>query len=162
MELIYQQDMRKWWFFNFRNPKVRVGANLNGGFSWVFRRFWMEISTISGNFRMRVTAGEHPFGYLVAGKGDENIEGYCQTVYTVAMLLTTDQGFVNDVNKAIQKYQKRLEKNAKVVEDKDEEKIALGGEKALQERIEMGPKERRKADRETERRFKETVKKATE
>ena len=100
--------------------------------------------------------------YLVAGKGDENIEGYCQTVYTVAMLLTTDQGFVNDVNKAIQKYQKRLEKNAKVVEDKDEEKIALGGEKALQERIEMGPKERRKADRETERRFKETVKKATE
>ena len=134
MELIYQQDMRKWWFFNFRNPKVRVGANLNGGFSWVFRRFWMEISTISGNFRMRVTAGEHPFGYLVAGKSDENIEGYCQTVYTVAMLLTT--------------------------EDKDEEKIALEGEKALQERIEMSPKERRKADRETDKRFKETVKKA--
>ena len=71
-----------------------------------------------------------------------------------------DQGFVNDVNKAIQKYQKRLEKGAKVVEDADEEKIALEGEKALQERIEMSPKERRKADRETERRFKETVKKA--
>lgn len=152
--------LAKWWYFTFRNPKVRVGANLNGGFSWVFRRFWMEISTISGNFRVRVTAGEHPFGYLVAGKGDENIEGYCQTVYTVAMLLTTDQGFVNDVNKAIQKYQKRLEKNAKVVEDEDEEKIALEGEKALQERIEMSPKERRKADRETDKRFKETVRKA--
>ena len=152
--------MKKWFYFTFLNPKVRVGANLSGGFSWVFRRFWMEIATLSGNFRMRVTASEHPYGYLVAGKDDSNIDGYAQTLYTVAMLLTTDQGFVNDVNKAIQKYQKRLDKASKVVEDETEEKIALEGEKALQERIEMSPKERRKADRETDKRFKETVKKA--
>ena len=151
------KNLAKWWYFTFRNPKMRVGENASGGFRWVFRRFWMEITTLSGNFRLRVTAGEHPYGYLAVGKDDKNIDGYAQTVYTVAMLLTTDQGFVNDVNKAIQKYQKRLDKAAKVVEDETEEKVALESEKAVQEYVEMSAKERRKMERDIDGRFKKAV-----
>lgn len=117
-----------------RNPIIRKGEK--GGFKWVFRRFWFEITTLSGNFKARFTAAEHPYGYLLAGKDDVNIEGFCQTVYEVSMLLTTDQGFVNDIQKAIRKYSTRLEKQAKVEEDEIEEKIALENEKQVQEKVE--------------------------
>lgn len=129
---------RKWWLFTMRNPIIRKGEK--GGFKWVFRRFWLEITTLSGNFKARFTAAEHPYGYLLAGKDDVNIEGFCQTVYEVSMLLTTDQGFVNDIQKAIRKYSSRLEKQAKVVEDEIEEKIALETERQIQEKVEEGRK----------------------
>lgn len=144
-----------WWLFHVRNRKVRVGEK--GGFKWVFRRFWLEISTLSGNFKARFTAAEHPYGYLIAGKDDANIEGYCQTMYMVGMLLTTDQGFADDVQKAVRKYAKRIEKQNPVVEDEIEEKMAIDEEKAVQERAEMPRMASRKADRETERRFKEAL-----
>ena len=117
-----------------RNPIIRKGEK--GGFKWVFRRFWLEITTLSGNFKARFTAAEHPYGYLLAGKDDVNIEGFCQTVYEVSMLLTTDQGFVNDIQKAIRKYSTRLEKQSKVEEDEIEEKIALETERQVQEKVE--------------------------
>jgi len=116
-----------------RNPVVRKGEK--GGFKWVFRRFWLEISTLSGNFKARFTAAEHPYGYLVAGKGDDNIEGFCQMIYTVGMLLTTDQGFVNDVKRSIDKYEKRLLKDNPVVEDDVEETMALEFEKQVDEKV---------------------------
>lgn len=144
-----------WWLFHVRNRKVRVGEK--GGFKWVFRRFWLEISTLSGNFKARFTAAEHPYGYLIAGKDDANIEGFCQTMYMVGMLLTTDQGFADDVQKAVRKYAKRIEKQNPVVEDEIEEKMAIDEEKAVQERAEMPRMASRKADRETERRFKEAL-----
>ena len=128
-----------------RNPIIRKGEK--GGFKWVFRRFWLEITTLSGNFKARFTAAEHPYGYLLAGKDDVNIEGFCQTIYEVSMLLTTDQGFVNDIQKAIRKYSSRLEKQAKVVEDEIEEKIALENEKQVQEYVEKPRRHRTRADR---------------
>lgn len=146
--------LTKWWYFTMRNPKVRVGEK--GGFKWVFRRFGMDIETVSGNFKAHFTAGEHPFGYLISGSGDDNIEGYCQTLYMVGMLLTTDQGFVNDINKAIQKYQKRLDK---VKLDDSSEEVALEEEQALQEHIELPKREHRKAEKDIDRRFKKTAKK---
>ena len=139
-----------------RNPIARVGEK--GGFRWVFRRFWLEMTTISGNFKARFTAGEHPFGYLVSSADDENIEGYCQTLYMVGMLLTTDQGFVDDINRAIRKYEKRLEAKADVSEDPVEEEIALESEKELAEYLELPSKERKKAAKEIDKRFKKAVK----
>ena len=138
------------------NPKVRSGEK--GGFKWVFRRFWLEITTLSGNFKARFTAGEHPYGYLIAGKDDDNISGFCEMLYMVGMLLTTDQGFVNDIRKAIDKYDKRLQKQNPVVEDETEEKIALETEKAVQEHIEMPKKERRKVESDINGRFKKAMK----
>lgn len=138
---------KKWWWFSMRNPIVREGEH--GGFKWRFRRFTLEISTLSGNWKAKWTAAEHPYGYLLAGSGDENIEGFAQTMYEVGMLLTTDQGFVNDIQKALRKYSSRLEKKAAkdVVEDETEEKIALEEEKQVQEAIGMSRKERRDVNR---------------
>ena len=143
--------IKKWWWFTIANPIVRKGES--GAFKWVFRRFWLEISTVSGNFKVRFTAAEHPYGYLMAGKDDSNIIGFCQTVYMVSMLLTTDKGLVDDVSKAVKKLEKRIQK-AK------EDEMALEQEKAVQERVEMPRRYRRKADRETDRKFRENLKKA--
>lgn len=126
-----------------------------GGFKWVFRRFWLEIETKSGNFKARFTAAEHPYGYLLAGKDDKNIEGYCQMLYMVAMLLTTDQGFVDDVRKAIGKYNKRLEA---VKPEQDGEEAAIAEVREVQKHIELPKKERRKVERDINGRFKKAVK----
>lgn len=126
--------IRLWWWFTMKNPVIRKGEN--GGFKWKFRRFWLEIETVSGNWKARWIAAENPYGYLLAGKDDANIEGFCQTMYEVGMLLTTDQGFVNDIQKALKKYSARIEKKAKVVEDEIEEKVAIEEEKQVQEYVE--------------------------
>lgn len=141
-----------------RNPIVREGEH--GGFKWRFRRFTLEISTVSDNWRARWTAAEHPFGYLLSSKDDDNIIGFCQTIYEVGALLTTDQGFVNDIQKALKKYSSRLEKKAAkdIVEDETEEKIALEEEKQVQEAIGMSRKERKKRERDINKRFKESAK----
>lgn len=122
----------------------------------------MDISTVSGNFECRFMADEHPYGYLLAGKDDENIKGFVNTLYEIGKLLTTDQGFVNDIQKAIKKYSQRLDKQAAkaVVEDETEENIALEGEKEIQEYIEMPKRVRRRADRDIDNRFKKAVKEA--
>lgn len=139
--------LRNWWWFHVRNYKVREGEKV--GFKWVFRRFWLEISTLSGNFKARFTAAEHPYGYLIAGKDDSNVIGFCETLYMVGMLLTTDQGFVNDIQKAIKKYEKRIQKENQAPEDEIEEKMAIEEVKAVQDRVEMPKKLSRKADKET-------------
>lgn len=156
------EKIRMWWYFHIANPVVRKGESKDGAFRWVFRRFWLDISTLSGNFKARYMADEFPYAYLLAGKDDENIIGFSQLMYSLGMLLTRDQGLVDDVAKAINKYQKRLEKRAagEVVEDETEEKIALETEKQIQEVVEMDKKTRRKYERGVDGRFKDAVKKA--
>lgn len=150
----------KWWYFHIANPVVRKGEA--GGFRWVFKRFDLTIETLSGNFKAKFVADEHPYAYLLASKGEENVHGFCQTVYLLSKTLTTDQGLVDDVQKAITKYRKRLEKQAAgdVVEDETQEKIALETEKAIQEHIELPKKERRKVERDINGRFRKAVKEA--
>lgn len=118
----------------------------------------MELGTKSENWSAKWTAAEHPYGYLVSGKDDANIIGFCQTMYEIGMLLTTDQGFVNDIQKALKKYSARLEKQAKVVEDETEEKIALESEKAVQEFVELPEKEKKKETKRIDKKFKKAVK----
>lgn len=146
--------IRRFWLFRMANPVVRKGEH--GGFKWKFRRFWLEVSTLSGNWSARWMANEHPYGYLVQGEDDENIEGFCQMVYMVSMLLTTDQKFVNDVSKALDRYEKRMEK-AKIDEEDDEE-VILAAEKQVQEYAEMPEKERKKKERELDRQLKKMAK----
>lgn len=148
----------KWWYFHVANPVVRKGEA--GGFRWTFRRFWLDITTVSGNFKVRFIADEHPYGYLAAGKDDTNIHGFARMMYDVGKLLTTDQEFVDDVTNAIVNYNSRLEKQAAgdVVDDETEEKIAMETEKAIQEHVELPKKERRKVERGIDGRFKKAVK----
>lgn len=141
-----------------QNPSVRKGEV--GAFKFNFRRYDLIISTLSENFKVRFTADKDPYGYLLASKDDTNIHGFALTMYEIGKLLTTDQGFVDDVQKAITKYHKRLEKQAagEVVEDETQEKIALETERAIQEHIELPKKERRKVERDINGRFKKAVK----
>lgn len=154
------EKVRVWWYFHMANPVVREGQSPDGAFRWKFRRFTLELSTESGNWKAVFTAAENPYAYLLAGGTDDNIIGFCRIVYMVSMLVTTDQGLANDIGKAINKYQKRLEKAADVTEDEVEEKAALDAEKEVQEFVEMTAKERRKDERDINKRFRKAVKEA--
>lgn len=136
-----------------QNPSVRKGEV--GAFKFNFRRYDLIISTLSENFKVRFTADKDPYGYLLSGKDDTNIHGFAMTIYQVGKLLTTDQGFVDDVQKALQKYEKRL---SKVKPDTDSEEAALAEVKAVQEYVEMPKKEQRKYERDVNGRFKKAVK----
>lgn len=150
--------IRKWWLFNVANPKVRQGES--GGFRWVFRRFTLDISTLSGNFKCRFTADEAPYGYLLAGEDDVNIHGFSQILYEVGKLLTTEQEFVDDIVGALHRYENRLNDKVttEVVEDELEEKVAIEEVKQVQEYIEATPKERKARERDANGRFKKVVK----
>lgn len=152
-------NLSKFWYFRFRNPVVRKGEK--GAFRWTFRRFWLDVETLSGNWKARWMADEHPYAYLLAGLTDDNIVGFCQEMYYLSKTLTTDQGLVDDVNKAFSKYQKRLDKVAEKggkAEDETEEKAALEFEKQVQEFVEMPKKERRKREKKNDRAIKEAAK----
>lgn len=140
-----------------QNPSVRKGEV--GAFKFNFRRYDLIISTLSENFKVRFTADKDPYGYLLASKDDTNIHGFAMTMYEIGKLLTTDAGFVADIQKAISKYDKRLQKKAasEVKEDEMEEKIALETEKQIQEVVEMPKKERRKYERDVNGRFRKAV-----
>ena len=143
----------KAWYFRFANPVVREGEA--GGFKWCFRRFWLDISTVSENFKVRFTADKDPYGYLLAGKDDTNIHGFAATLYQVGKLLTTDQGFVDDVQKALRKYEKRL---GQTEPEQDGEEAAIAEVKAVQEYVEAPKKVQRKMERDANGRFKKAVK----
>lgn len=149
-----KEKILKWFWFTFKNPVVRKGEA--GGFRWCFRRFWLDITTVSGNFKARFIADEHPYSVLVGCEQEKTIQGYCALLYQIGKLMTTDAGFVGDLQKALSKYDKRLQKKAasEVVEDDTEEKIALETEKQIQEHVEMPKKERRKVERDINGRFK--------
>lgn len=144
----------KWWYFKVKNPVTRKVEK--GGFKWVFRRFWLEISTLSGNFSARWTAAPHPYGYLQAGS-DDQVQGFAQRMYLIGQLLTTDQQFVDDIDLAIKNYEERLSS----VEQEDEiEEAALEEVRQVQEYVDMKPKERKKYERDVNGRFKKAVKSA--
>lgn len=152
----FSDNARRFWLFNFQNPVVRKGEQ--GAFKWVFKRFWLSIETVSGNFKARFTAAEHPYGYLLAGKDDSNIVGFCQMLYQTGMLLTTDQKLVDDINEAFTRYEKRLV--SEVEEDEGEEIAAIKEVQAIQEHIELPKAERKKRERDINGRFVSAVKKA--
>ena len=154
------EKIKKFWYFKMANPVVREGDA--GGFRWKFRRFDLTIETLSGNFRCKFTAAEHPYAYLIAGKTDENIIGFCQMLYYLGMVITTDQGLVDDIKKAYSKYEKRASKSANVAEDEVEEKIAIEQVKKVTDYAEKTGKERRKTEKEIDKRFKKAQKKAKE
>lgn len=147
----------KWWYFHLANPVVRRGES--GGFKWVFRRFWLDISTVSGNWSMRCMAAEHPFGALISDKTDSNIHGFCEILYEVGMLLTSEQKFADDIQNALKRYSNRIEKSIEIKEDETEEMIAIKTEQAVQEHIDLPSKQRRKVERDINGRFKAAVKK---
>lgn len=154
----FVEKLKKFWYFNLSNPVIRKGER--GGFKWTFKRFWLDVETVSGNWKMRFIANEHPYGYLVSGKDDNNIVGYCATMYYLSQTLTTDQGLVSDVEKALKKFEKRV--GMAEMEPEEEEAAAMEEVKSVQDLVEMPQKARRKAEKDIDRRFKASIKKAND
>lgn len=154
--------IQSWWLLRVNNPVVRVGEA--GAFRWRFRRFTFEVKTVSGNFKAVWTANESPYAQLLVAQ-DEDIHAFCEIVYEISMLLTTEKRFAEDIVKAIERYSKRLEKKAAVdgkKEDEMEAAAALAFEKGVQEHIELPKKQRRKAEKEIDRRFESAAQKLRE
>ncbi len=121
---------------------------------------YLQISTTSGIYGMRIGGNTHTYGYLLAAAKQDRIDqlqGYAVTLLIPAVELTQDQGLCNDIQKAIMKWQKRKEKEAetaaKAVTDEQEQ-----ADQALMEDVasEQGLsdkelKAKRKADKEVMR-----------
>lgn len=76
---------------------------------------YMDISTVSGVWSMRIMGNTFTYGYLLeaANQGlTEQIHGYAATLYILSQQITQDQGLVNDITKSINKWQRRMDKKA--------------------------------------------------
>lgn len=136
--------IEKWWLFTFRN-KVEYNFEF-GGFKVVFRRFWLEIESVSENFKVRFLASEHPYGYLyVSAKQGrlDNIHGFCAYIYKLSHTLTTDNKLVEDVTKAMKNYEKRLAAKAAIQVSTENDDIDLEIVKQNHETGQMTNKERK-------------------
>lgn len=152
------EKLKKFYYFHLANPVVAKGEGY--GFKYVFRRYWLELATLSGNWNMRVTASEHPYAYLLTGieQGNEkNIFGFAETLYFLNATLTRDQALVDDVRKAMDDYASRVEKTE--VEE-ESEAAAIEEVRQIQEYVDATTKERRKMERDSNGRFKKAVKMA--
>ena len=105
-----------WWLLKFRNTIVQEVEF--DAYKVTFRRFTMDITTKSGNMKLRTMGMLYPnsFLYHALEQGDTKIvEWFCNEVYQFVSLITTDQGLANDVHKAFAKYYKRMEKKAESI-----------------------------------------------
>lgn len=129
-----KERVLKWWYFRMKNPVMWKGEK--GGFKVVFRRFWMEAESVSGNWKCRWTAAEYPYGYLnvaVNQNNEETLWGFVERMYMWSMLLLRDPGLAKDMDKAVAKYEKRLEK---MKPEQEDEEVAIAQMKDLQETVE--------------------------
>lgn len=105
-----------WWLLKFRNTLIREVEF--DAYKVTFRRFTMDITTKSGNMKLRTMLMLYPnsFLYNALEKGDEKmVHWFCNEVYQFVSLITTDSGLIQDVNKAFAKYYKRMEKKAESI-----------------------------------------------
>jgi len=121
---------------------------------------YLQISTTSGIFAMRIAGNTHAYGYLLAAaKQDrtDQLQGYAVTLFVPVMELTQDQGLCNDIQKAIVKWQKRKEKEAEtaakaVTAEQEQANQAFMGDIASEQGLSKKElKAKREADKEAMR-----------
>lgn len=143
-----------WWVLKFRNTIVQEVEF--DAYKVTFRRFTMDITTKSGNMKLRTMGMLYPnsFLYHALAQGDTKmVEWFCNEVYQFVSLLTTDQGLANDIHKAFAKFYKRMEKKAESIAKEitpDEDKL---NEEVVKANIEVAKmtKAERKAHKEAMR-----------
>lgn len=157
LNLKTMNKLRKFFYLHFANQVVMKGEL--GAFKFVFRRFWLEVSTASGNFKARWTAAEYPYAYLLYAMkqgNEETVHGYFERVYYWSAIILHDKGLADDMDKAFAKYEKRV---AKEINTEDEE-LALREVESVQKYVDADKKERKKMDKEVDRKFKKALKKS--
>ena len=144
-------NISNWWLLTFRNTLVREVEF--DAYKVTFRRFTMDITTKSGNMKLRTMGMLYPnsFLYNALEQGDEKImHWFCNGVYQFVTLITQDNGLVQDVHKAFAKYYKRMEKKAESIANgitPDDDKL---NEEVVKANIEVAKmsKAKRKAHKE--------------
>lgn len=79
-------------------------------------RTFLSITSTSGIMNMRLGGNTHAYGYLLAAATQDRLDqlhGYVVSLYVPAMAMTQDAGLTADVQKAINKWMKRKEAEAK-------------------------------------------------
>lgn len=77
---------------------------------------YLEITTVSGVWSMRIAGNTHPYGYLLEAANQEKFEqihGYAAMLFILSQQFTQDQGLTDDVVRGINKWQKRMDAKAK-------------------------------------------------
>lgn len=127
-------------------------------------RSYLDISSTSKLFGMRVGGNAHAFGYLLAAAEqglNEQLHGYVTMLCVPALAITQDQELCNGLTKEIGEYLKRLDKQAQDIANSvtDEEEQA---NQALMDDVadyaDAKPKERKKKRKEHKKALKEEVK----
>lgn len=98
--------------------RVRVGEWL---FEWYIdekksERSYMSVKTDSGLMSLRIAANTHVFGYLLAAAEQgltEHLHGWITLCYIPMMAMTQEQGLTDDVQRAVQKWVRRKDAEAK-------------------------------------------------
>ena len=139
--------IKGWWMLKFRNTIVQEVEF--DAYKVTFRRFTMDITTKSGNMKLRTLHCEHPNAFLFSclENGIESIiEKYCRRLYEFINFYTFDAGFADEYTKAINKFYKRMEKKAESIAKEitlDEDKLNEEVVKANIEYAKMSKKERK-------------------
>lgn len=162
MKKLFMKLWRKvlnFWYFTIKNRREnRFEA---GGFVIDFHQYDLRIRTMSGNFSMKIRAGEYSFGYLAASVGQgraDNVHGYALFLYVIATSICKDDKLRKEVQKAIERYQKRVEALASVKEDEREDELSIAAEQGDEERAKMSRAQRRRAERQTRKMAKKILK----
>lgn len=141
------EKLQRWFLITFCNAKIKTVQC--SAFKVTFRKFTMEIKSVSGNFTLKTMGMVYPnaFLYDALTKGDADlVQWYCNRMYELTTCLLTDQGLFDDVQKALTKYGKRLqvvaEQKAKEVTE-EEEHMAAEQVKANIEYANMTKKQRK-------------------
>lgn len=127
---------------------------------------YLKISAIGKGeqWTLTIPGNSHVYGYLLAaleqGKNDQ-LHGYAFMLNVVSMLLTQDEGFNADIQKAITDWYERINKvaedNAKAVSDAEET-----ASQAFMEDVvayaEASPKERKRMSEESRKEMREILK----
>lgn len=127
-------------------------------------RSYLDISSTSKLFGMRVGGNAHAFGYLLAAAEqglNEQLHGYVTMLCVPALAITQDQELCNGLTKEIGEYLKRLDKQAQdiansVTDGEEQANQALMDDVA--DYADAKPKERKKKRKEHKKALKEEVK----
>lgn len=143
----WAQSVVSWGLIHFNNPLIRKVEF--DAFTVKFRRYTMDIETKSHNLKLRTIGMVYPNALLIKALETNDtkiIEWFCYELYQFVTLITTDNGLINDVDKAFQKYYKRKEKEAESLAKEvtpEAEAIAQGTIEANIEYAKMNKKERK-------------------
>jgi hypothetical protein len=140
-----------WWFMlHFLNKKIKeIRARR---FKFEFRKYTVSIKTDNDfwSIRFRSDFIASPMLFCLAEKNDlDALFGYVVALYHTSNFLCTDQGFVDGLEREMNKYVKRMEKRAEKAAANVTDEQEAGDDALMREAVKYNKKD--KTNREKDR-----------